>query len=206
MDLYAFWKNGTNGFTIEAYRISHAWNEQYTDQDYYDNGIRWTRAGGDYGAKVATFNSPSGYDVPKTDRYTMTTAVQNAVSNPASNFGWLLIDVAGSDGHGYYTSQYGTQSQRPKLTVTYTAPTSVAVRGVVTSGAKVNVVSGVRPAISWKSCASVAALVYDGAGRRAGSWQLRGQGHVDLSNLRAGSYVVRISGDGMSEVRGLVVQ
>ena len=121
LQMYAFWKNGTNGFPFSIYKISKAWNENYTTWTAYDQGSNWNNGGGDYGTKVASFSSPGGYDVPKWDNFDMKNAVQGAVANPSTNHGWIFVDD-GNDGHGYYTSQYTNATQRPKLTVTYSTP------------------------------------------------------------------------------------
>ena len=91
--MYAFWKNGGNAFTFRFYRISKAWNETYTEWDYYDQGKRWTNGGGDYTTPaVGVFNSPSGYDVPKVDKLNMKyTRINN--NNKSINMYPMLIVI-----------------------------------------------------------------------------------------------------------------
>jgi len=45
--------------------------------------------------------------------------VQSWVSNPATNFGFIIMDAANTDGADLRSSETSTATQRPKISMTY---------------------------------------------------------------------------------------
>jgi len=158
--------------------------------------VNWLTAGGEYGTRAATLNAPSGYNTNVWDAYTVTSAVQDFVANPSQNHGLLFVCTDGSDGHGYYTSDYSDVSKRPKLTVTYTvqstAVTPLAEAGNSDSPAPLRIHRGT---MSWNlgnAAARVSVLSLDG--RLVGTRTVTGRGSFTLP-AAAGARVTAVESD-----------
>ncbi len=92
------------------------------------NSATWASAGGDF---AATSSASLGVGGIAAYTWTSTAAlvsdVQQWLTAPANNFGWLLQgnESAGSTSKRFDTKENPTVANRPKLTVTYTTPNSV---------------------------------------------------------------------------------
>ncbi|WP_157745880.1 golvesin C-terminal-like domain-containing protein [Micromonospora purpureochromogenes] len=89
----------------------------------------WTTAGGDYSATAASSLANFGVDdAPQWRRWAVKDSVQNWVTNPTANKGFLVkyTDEAGRlKGHSLFASSEGTEALRPQLQVVYTQPDAV---------------------------------------------------------------------------------
>lgn len=91
-------------------------------------GSNWTTPGGDFTATISASQAVNG-----TGTYTWTTTaqlvadVQSWVTSPAANSGWILRGVETGNGtvKGFASRESSTVANRPTLTVTYTAPSTV---------------------------------------------------------------------------------
>src|SRR5215831_5916105 len=86
---------------------------------FYDT-LFWTNPGGDFSP---TFSATTGVMTPNTT-YTWTGSgliadVQAWVSNPASNFGWVITADEVNQGHAQRFNTRENTSNRPQLTITY---------------------------------------------------------------------------------------
>jgi spore coat protein A len=88
----------------------------------------WTTPGGDYAATASASTTVGATGVT----YTWTSAalaadVQGWLNNPAGNYGWIVIgdESAGQTAQRFTSRNSTAVSQRPRLTVTYTPPSSV---------------------------------------------------------------------------------
>lgn len=192
--MYAFWKNGTNAFTIAAAKISKTWSPVEASWTLRSAGVNWTNPGGDYGTRVTTLNAPGGYNVNVWDAYTVTSAIQDFVNDPSQNFGLMFICVGGSDGHGYYTADYSDISKRPKLTVTYAATTGVSQPQAVSPSTSVPPLRVYQAAVSWSQLDNPSRLqVHTLNGRLRENRLVSGSGALRLAQA-SGTYVVTMDG------------
>ncbi|MBX7246499.1 MAG: DNRLRE domain-containing protein [Candidatus Sumerlaeaceae bacterium] len=86
----------------------------------------WSSLGGDYGTTSAqTFFSTAGTSSTFSS-IAMVATVQNWVSNPLSNFGWIILgdESTAWNAHRFVSSE-GTIGQRPRLIVIYTPPARI---------------------------------------------------------------------------------
>jgi hypothetical protein len=100
-------------------------------------------------------------------KFNVLSAVQEYVKNPTVNFGFLVINTSGAQEIDFVSSENKKSDQRPKLTVTYTAPSPAENRAsgnvlrnelIVRRGAR-----GIRmDASGMRSAAYVTALRPDG--------------------------------------------
>ena len=132
LDLYYYAYSGANpsGLTVDAYKLSQtAWVEGQATWNIYSTGNNWSSAGGDYvtsnpaGGSVAV---PANYGWVEWD---VTAIVQDAYTNSALTEILLKFDTEGvSSGYAradFYSNNYATGANRPKLTITY-APSASA--------------------------------------------------------------------------------
>jgi hypothetical protein len=131
-------------------RLLRNWNESQVTWNVYSSGNSWTTAGAgsDGNDRIAAISATRSHNnsggaagayVDWTGS-TLTTDVQNFVDGGYTNYGWLLTcgcEARGASAYSfaeYYSSDYGSQSYRPKLVVVHTNP-SAAVTGTVGDGA-----------------------------------------------------------------------
>jgi len=108
-----------------------SWNEGQVSWNQAASGSSWSLAGAqqagvDHGSTVL-----GTVTVSATGLVTITlnaagiAVVQNWINNPASNNGFIIQDYANttSDGFTFSSSEHGTVSYRPKLTIGYPAST-----------------------------------------------------------------------------------
>jgi hypothetical protein len=108
----------------EFYALKRPWTETGATWNVASAGVNWQTAGANgsndrettvlgaitgstTGLKTVTLNS-SGI-----------AKVQSWINNPATNYGLVILDYANSDGLDLNSSEIGTVSNRPKITVTY---------------------------------------------------------------------------------------
>jgi len=114
----------TSGSAYELYALNRAFTESTATWQRADASTTWQTAGANGSADRATtvLGSVTG---SSTGSLTITlnaagvSKVQSWVNSPASNFGFVLLDYANSDGLDLSSSEAATVSTRPKLTVTY---------------------------------------------------------------------------------------
>ena len=110
--------------TYEAYALSRAWSETAATWNVASTGVNWQLAGAngsaDRGSSVLVSLASSTTGV-KT--FALNAAgiakVQAWIANPAANHGFVILDYAAPDAIGFSSSEAGTVSSRPKITITY---------------------------------------------------------------------------------------
>jgi uncharacterized repeat protein (TIGR01451 family) len=108
------------GDDVLVYQLTEGWVESEVTWNNRSTGVSWTNAGADgTGSHKTTADgtllAPNG-----SNNVDVTTSVQNW-SDGELNEGWLLKDT-GSGGVDIRSSEYGTVSERPMLSVTYVPP------------------------------------------------------------------------------------
>jgi hypothetical protein len=95
----------------------------------------WTSPGGDYADTPSASQSVSGAGNYTWESAQMLADVRGWVSDPASNFGWVLLGNEAGNGTAkrFHSRETSTASQRPKLTVEYTLPNSAPTAGALPS-------------------------------------------------------------------------
>ncbi len=92
------------------------------------NTTLWSTPGGDFAGTPSATSSVGGLG---TYTWASTPAlvadVQQWLDTPSSNFGWVIVGGEGASGTAkrFDSREHPTPSSRPKLTITYTGPTSV---------------------------------------------------------------------------------
>ena len=120
--------NGS-GDDMLVYQLIEGWVESQVTWNQGSTGVNWTNAGADgTGSHKATAD---GTMLGSTGSRSVdvTTSVQNW-SFGELNEGWLLKDT-GSNGTDMRSSEYGTASVRPMLTVTYVSNSAPAVAAAI---------------------------------------------------------------------------
>jgi hypothetical protein len=100
-----------SGDSCQVNEVAVDWNESVTYNGFGSTAGVQT---GDYGSSVGTADGSS------TGAYTLdvTSSLVAWNSNPSANFGWIFRPTD-ADGVEFCSSEYGTVSDRPLLTVTY---------------------------------------------------------------------------------------
>jgi hypothetical protein len=115
--LSVFSNLATEDAVVEVFVLTTDWTENGVNWTWADSGnVLWTTPGGDLGVKVGEFNVVTGF----VGWYHVDIA--NAVNywiSGGDNFGILLKQSTGNT--TYHSSEYGNVSQRPKITLDYTA-------------------------------------------------------------------------------------
>jgi len=90
--------------------------------------VTYNTFGGDAGVQADEYGAARGSapGAAGTNNVDVTASLAAWVNNPSANRGWI-IRPTGTDGVDFYTREYATISQRPKLTVTYTPLNSVSI-------------------------------------------------------------------------------
>ena len=132
--------------TVELHKVTTAWGEgnsqprgfmppygasQAGDATWIHSNfpnVRWTTAGGDFVSTVSAskvFAGAGSYSWNTTSQ--MVADVQSWLSNPSSNFGWLMKgDETKESGKLIDTRESTTASHRPSLTINYTPALTAA--------------------------------------------------------------------------------
>jgi hypothetical protein len=132
LEMKTAYQNHPLDIDVYAYKLLKEWDEQEANWYYCRPGTIWTSPG----ASAATDRSDTPTDPTPTRlsvvdewyQWDVTSAVQDWVSEPSSNYGLLLVGVRVIQTVEYscYESEQGHDYLRPKLTVTYLSvpPTS----------------------------------------------------------------------------------
>jgi hypothetical protein len=160
LGLYSIATSNSPG-TIEAHRVTAAWDESQATWNQRLSGTNWTNAGGDFDSTVAasTTANASGQGW---ETYTLTSLVQTWLNGTQTNYGLLLkraSEAAGAASWDEWNSddRAGNTALTPKLSITYTDG-SHALAPAVSFGAP-----GGGNTISGSSVALTAAASDDGA-------------------------------------------
>jgi hypothetical protein len=109
--------NGGSGGT--ALNGDATWTHQFRPGD------PWTTPGGDFVAQLsATTNVPAGGAVTWNSSPGLVADVNSWLTNPASNFGWLIKDAENltRTARRFSSSENSTAANRPLLTIDFTVP------------------------------------------------------------------------------------
>lgn len=203
MTLYQYKNPGSvapsQDLTVGVYEVTKAWTMVPHGTSWAKNTLTtsWTTPGGDYSKKVQTLVVPKN-PIPKTVTYTITTAVQDWVNTPATNFGLILIPEAGNGGDGncYYTHLHTDAANRPKLTVTYTGGTATVPGLSMNTDRFVPGISTAGRTLSYHLNSGTPAVmtIVNSAGRSVLTRTVTGTGTLDLGALGAGTYYARLGG------------
>ncbi len=155
---YGNYSSYTQSGDYNIYKITKSWQETGTNWS-----SPWSKAGGDYGStKLGSYNY-NGSENNVWHTFDVKSAVEEFIVNPGSNFGFLIIaEPSGTpEQENYYrSSDYTTQSERPKLTVTYdtgndTEPPVVSV--TAPNGGEI-IKEGMTTIITWSATDNVAVV------------------------------------------------
>jgi len=118
--------NTSTGSGFAFYQALRAWKESEATWLSAQSGVPWSTAGArgaDRGPVVAPVpaNAPAG-KLALTLNAAGLAAVEAWVNNPSSNHGFILDSLTDSDGFAFDSAQAPTATNRPELTVNYTAP------------------------------------------------------------------------------------
>ncbi len=101
------------------------WNKKNSVDD-------WGTAGGDFNGTASASATPANTNDGTTTDWDLTTLVQSWFSGATTNHGMIMKcqESTTLKGGVFYSSAEGTASKRPKLVVTYTAPSGIV--GIMT--------------------------------------------------------------------------
>lgn len=108
----------------ELYALKRAWSETTATWNVASTGTNWQTAGAN-GANDRETTVLGALSSTSTGVKTFTlnvagiAKVQSWINNPATNYGFVILDYANSDGLDLNSSEIGTIANRPKITVTY---------------------------------------------------------------------------------------
>jgi hypothetical protein len=196
LELYAnFYTGGGITGNYPIYKLSRAWAEDTADWTNASTGQTWSAPGGDYvtPAVVSVTCPRSAGNV--WIRYNVLSAVTGFVSNPATNFGFLIINTSGSQEIDYISSENSSADLRPKLTIAYQASAAVTENAVAKSGGTgLSALAQGRDLhlYSNNATAPITVDVFRPDGSRVLVRQVAPLGHVAVSGLGAGVYLVAI--------------
>ncbi|HTU63976.1 MAG TPA: DNRLRE domain-containing protein [Polyangiales bacterium] len=114
----------TSSQSYALYALKRAFNEASVTWQSTSSGVSWQTAGANGGndRETTVLGSVVG-SASGTLSVTLNAAglakLQTWINSPASNFGFVLLDYAQSNGLDVSSSEASTVSQRPKLTVSY---------------------------------------------------------------------------------------
>ncbi len=132
----------TSTAVFELYELLKPWQETSVNWTQAATGVPWSVAGASGSADRAsavvagaTSNSLGLVTLPLTAAGL--SVVEKWISNPATNFGFIMQDYdnASTDDLDFRSSEYGTLTSRPKLSVTYQPPSSLRTFAVPASEA-----------------------------------------------------------------------
>ncbi|MFT3926641.1 MAG: DUF3616 domain-containing protein [Myxococcales bacterium] len=123
--------------TFTLYEAKQTWDESKASWNVYATGSNWQVAGG-AGSLDRGTTALGSFSAGSTGTYTITlnaagiAVVQNWVANPSANHGFFLVGPSSTNRLEFRSSEYGTKSQRPKLTVSYDTTSGGGGGGEVT--------------------------------------------------------------------------
>jgi hypothetical protein len=104
-----------------VYQLTEGWTESQVTWNDRSTGVSWTNEGADgTGSRKATAEGNFPMTELLLQSMSVATSMQNW-SNGDANEGWVFTDNS-TNGADAYSSEIGTLSDRPKLTVNYTPP------------------------------------------------------------------------------------
>ena len=128
LSLYLYTDKCDNARTFRVYRQKRAWVESEATWNIYSTGNSWQTAGGfgaddceqsDIGNRAMSDSEASEF---KDWSLSPTTKAGLDLGN-----GWLIkADTESDDAYRFYSSDYGTAANRPKLVIVYTVPRVVS--------------------------------------------------------------------------------
>ena len=125
LSAYAFHREGTAGFGVDAYAVNRAWSEDAVSWNMATSFDSWGIPGcnniisdrADFASDTAS-SEATGWHT-----WSVRDDVERMVDNPGASVGWLLRQSAEVSGVlSMYSSEHGQPGYSPKLVVTYIAP------------------------------------------------------------------------------------
>jgi len=113
------------------YEVTNPGNNSTVNEVLVDwappNPVTWNTFGGDAGVQVDEYGTQVGSAVGAAgvQSLNVTSSMAAWSANPLLNRGWIFRPTGGTDGVEFVSSNSGTVTSRPKLTVTYTVSTAV---------------------------------------------------------------------------------
>ena len=110
--------------SYELYALKRLFNESQVTWQRASTAVAWQTVGAN-GANdrettvLGTVNGSATGSLTVTLNAAGIAKVQSWINNPATNYGFILLHYAVSDGLDLRSSEYSTVSQRPQLTITY---------------------------------------------------------------------------------------
>lgn len=110
--------------TFILYEAKRAWDESKASWNLFATGQSWQVVGGTGSSDRGT-SALGSFSASATGTYTITlnaagiALVQSWVQTPSANHGLFLVGPSSTNRLEFRSSEYGTKSQRPKLSVTY---------------------------------------------------------------------------------------
>ena len=210
------WGEGTSNANSNEGSGASAGTGDATWVHRFFNTATWTSDGGDFSSTIsasAAVNSIGNYTWGSTTQ--MVADVQGWLSNPSSNFGWILIGDESSPGSAkrFESRENPVAANRPKLTITYSLSTSAEQTASIPLQTRLerNYPNPFNPstAISFQLSAvsRVTLKVYDMLGKEVATMIERempaGMHSVAWSagNLPSGVYIYRLVAGGYVESR-----
>jgi len=100
---------------------------------------------------VGTFSAPAVDNIPVALNVDGVAAVQGWVDSPGTNHGIIIADSTASNGGDMRSSEYGTASLRPKLTIVYSMPASDTDPPTAPASLTVDAVGETTVDLSWSA-------------------------------------------------------
>jgi hypothetical protein len=125
LQVYGYHREGGTRFELGAFAVKRAWSGNHASWSGATPSTSWGVPGCN---DVLTDRAESATDRTTIDSagwhsWEVTADVQRMVGEPATNAGWILMQVAAERGVvTMHSSEYGNATLRPKLVVTYTLP------------------------------------------------------------------------------------
>jgi Disaggregatase related repeat. len=120
----------SNSRDFKIYRALRDWVEMEATWNIWSTGNNWTTAGcGGNGTDAdlttawatRTFSSSESGEVYWTFSATGIAELQKIISGTYTNYGWLIkADTETDDAYSFWSSDYATSTDRPKLVIEYT--------------------------------------------------------------------------------------
>jgi hypothetical protein len=128
--LLSGWGEGSSnaGSTGDGAGAAATTNDATWLTTFYPNSF-WSNTGGDFTASASASTSISGTGFYSWNSVDMVTDVQTWLSNPATNFGWILLcnETTTSTARRFASKENAVAINRPALTITYTTTLPVAL-------------------------------------------------------------------------------
>ena len=127
LELYSTYRDRAAQIDISAYKVLAPWQESSTTWNLASTGVPWAQAGcraigTDRAGTAAAATTILATDpVPGWYAWTITSLVQEWVSAPESNHGFILIGVGTTVSYDFFSSE-GNPTFQPRLVVEYQPP------------------------------------------------------------------------------------